>query len=102
VRNALLYVLANFRKHATSRLLSGVDAFSSAARCDGWRGFAAGAVLPRAGPPFHRAFAPYVVVSEARSWLGTTGWRRLGLLGIDEIPGGASAGVEASARRAAC
>ena len=101
VRNALLYVLANFRKHATSRLPSGVDAFSSASRCDGWRGFAAGAPLPRAGPPFHRAFEPYVVVSEARTWLGAIGWRRVGLLGIDETPGGASAGAEAPARPAA-
>jgi REP element-mobilizing transposase RayT len=42
VRNALVYVLANFRKHGKTRLEPGVDAFSSAARFDGWRGFAHG------------------------------------------------------------
>jgi REP element-mobilizing transposase RayT len=89
VRNALVYVLANFRKHAQARLAPGVDAFSSAARCDGWRGFAASDALPRAGPRFHRAFAPLVVVSQAKTWLGATGWRRYGLIGVGEAPSGA-------------
>ena len=86
VRNALVYVLANFRKHAKARLSLGVDAFSTAGRFDGWRGVAAGASLPRAGPPFHAAMARYVVVSESKTWLGATGWRRAGLIRLDEAP----------------
>ena len=40
VRRALVYVLANFRKHARRRVPAGIDGFSSGARFDGWRGFA--------------------------------------------------------------
>jgi hypothetical protein len=86
VRNALIYVLANFRKHAYERLAPGVDAFSSAAAFDGWHGVATGAALPRAGPPFHTAMARRVVVSESKTWLGATGWRRAGLIGVVEAP----------------
>jgi hypothetical protein len=87
VRNTLVDVLANFRKHSRARLRPGVDAFSSSARFDGWRGFGVGAELPRAGPPFHRALARHVVVSEPRTWLVKTGWRRRGLVRMDEAPG---------------
>jgi REP element-mobilizing transposase RayT len=86
VRNALVYVLANFRKHSRATLRAGVDAFSSASRFDGWRGVAAGAAAPRAGPPFHRAVAKHVVVSGAKTWLGGVGWRRAGLIRVDEEP----------------
>ena len=86
VRTALVYVLTNFRKHSRIRLAPGVDAFSSAAWFDGWRGFRLGSELPRAGPPFHRALAPWVVVSKAKSWLATEGWRRLGLVQLSEAP----------------
>jgi hypothetical protein len=86
VRNALVYVLGNFRKHAKTPLGAGVDAFSSGARFDGWRGIPTGTTLPRAGPRFHGAMAKYVVVSEAKTWLGATGWRRAGLIGVDEAP----------------
>jgi len=86
VRNALVYVLANFRKHANERLAPGVDAFSSAAAFDGWSGVVADAPLPRAGPPFHSVMARHVVVSESKTWLGATGWRRAGLVRVDESP----------------
>ena len=86
VRNALVYVLANFRKHAKTELGAGVDPFSSALCFDGWRGFTQAPTLPRAGPPFHRAMAKYVVVSEATTWLGGVGWRRAGLVGLGEAP----------------
>ena len=62
VRHALVYVLANFRKHARQRLPRGVDAFSSALAFDGWR---VGGELPRAGPPIHGAMAVHVVVSKS-------------------------------------
>ncbi|HVR21631.1 MAG TPA: hypothetical protein VMS65_18075 [Polyangiaceae bacterium] len=87
VRRALVYVLANFRKHATESLAVGIDAFSSAVRFDGWKGFAEGSYLSRAEPRFHGAMARWVVVSEAKTWLGAVGWRRWGLLGVDETPG---------------
>jgi putative transposase len=86
MRNALVYVLANFRKHSRKRLSSGVDAFSSALRFDGWRGFARGAALPRAGPPIHSAMARHIVVTESRTWLGASGWRRAGLIRVSEAP----------------
>jgi REP element-mobilizing transposase RayT len=86
VRRALVYVLANFRKHARSRLGAGVDAFSSAARFDGFRGVSRGAPPPRAGPPYHEAMAAYVVVSKSQTWLGATGWRKAGLIGVGESP----------------
>ena len=86
VRNALVYALANFRKHAAVPLAEGVDVFSSAVRFDGWRGFAAGAKLPRAGPEFHGALAQWVSVSKARTRLGGTGWKRAGLVRVDEAP----------------
>src|SRR6185369_5047940 len=37
VRNALVYVLANFRKHSRGPRAAGVDPFSSGAWFDGWR-----------------------------------------------------------------
>ena len=86
VRNALVYVLANFRKHERTKHKPGVDAFSSATRFDGWRGFAHGNALPRAGPLYHDAMARYVVVSASETWLGGVGWRRTGLIGVGEAP----------------
>src|SRR5262249_7060122 len=85
VRNALVYVLANFRKHATGRIASGIDAFSSALRFDGWR-LAPRRELPRAGPSFHATMARWVHVCESETWLGRTGWRRAGLVNTDEAP----------------
>jgi hypothetical protein len=87
VRAALVYVLANFRKHAGRLVGAGVDGFSSGARFDGWRGyaphggrappFACGAALMRADEP---------EVAAPRTWLGRVGWRRYGLIGIMEGP----------------
>ena len=86
VRNALVYVLANFRKHARTPLPAGVDAFSSAVHFDGFRDVKVGIPLPRAGPPFHAVMAPHVAVAEADTWLARVGWRRRGLIRIDEAP----------------
>jgi len=83
VRNALVYVLANFRKHAVARLAPGIDPFSSAVRFDGFRDTAPS--QPRAGP-LHRAISRWVVVSTSQTWLARTGWRRAGLLRLDESP----------------
>jgi hypothetical protein len=86
VRNVLVYVFGNFRKHAKRALRRGVDAFSSAARFDGWRGFRAGADPPLVGAKSHVALGAEVVVAAPKTWLAKKGWRRLGLVGIDEAP----------------
>ena len=71
VRNALVYVLKNRAKHsATER---GIDRCSSAPWFRGWRD----AVVAAYGP------APVV---RARTWLATVGWRKHGLIRLDEQP----------------
>jgi REP element-mobilizing transposase RayT len=110
VRNVLLYVLANFRKHARGHVQPGIDACSSGAWFGGWREWLPSSGLP---PPVvdgrgraqgssteaglssaRRHFAECADVNElaacpvlpARSWLAARGWRRCGLLGIGETP----------------
>jgi putative transposase len=63
VRNALVYVLLNFRKHL--RATSLVDPCSSGPWFDGW-----------ARPP--RPDATHCPVAAPRTWLVATGWRRAG------------------------
>jgi REP element-mobilizing transposase RayT len=80
VRNAIAYVLQNARKHlaqAGVRLSRAVlaDPASSGRWFAGWR-----EALPRAHDP--------PAVGAAQSWLLRTGWRRWGLLALDEVPGG--------------
>jgi REP element-mobilizing transposase RayT len=79
VRNALVYILHNHRKHRVS--LAWLDACSSAFTFDGWRTDVLLDVA-RAGP--RREQVP--AVAPATTWLATTGWRRGGLLGLDESP----------------
>ena len=124
VRNALVYVLANFRKHSRRTPRSGIDPFSSGAWFDGWREWA-----PSSGraPPWaasaafrrdwkalpvspsrpalgsehrglrrhhHAQRAPQqddpiaCVVSTPRGWLARIGWRRRGLIALNEAPQG--------------
>ena len=71
VRYALVYVLQNWRKHGRDE--PGLDPRSSAAWFTGWR-------VPM---PVTRGFAP---VAQARTWLARLGWRRHGLLRVDESP----------------
>ncbi len=73
VRNAIVYVLMNARKHG-ARIASGVDAFSSAPWFDG---FAARIEWPDRDPP---------AVFGARTWLAAIGWRRRGLIRLSECP----------------
>jgi REP element-mobilizing transposase RayT len=86
VRNALVYVLMNFRKHARFPLPAGVDAFSSARDFDGWhtsgrlrRLVCHAAERP---PPLPRGPS----VSAAATWLARIGWRRHGFIGPSEHP----------------
>jgi REP element-mobilizing transposase RayT len=75
VRNALLYVLGNARRHAAERgrRLPGrwVDPFSSARQFDGWR------------QPVRLERG---VVTSPATWLLRVGWRRCGLLDAHAIP----------------
>jgi putative transposase len=71
VRNALVYVLMNAKKHG-ERLASGVDRLSSARWFDGFT-----AKLP------HVEESP---VHVSMTWLGRLGWRRRGRIGFDERP----------------
>jgi len=71
VRHALVYVLQNWKKHVTG--VRGLDPRSSAAWFAGWR---TSILAPAGRPP----------VARARTWLARAGWRRHGLVGIDEAP----------------
>ena len=73
VRNALIYVLLNGRKHGVSG--PGLDPCSSAAWFKGWQQAIA--------HPSDRA--PIVA---SRTWLASVGWRRHGLINVDERPRG--------------
>ena len=74
VRNALVYVLQNFREHHPGG--TGLDPCSSAAWFDGFR-------EAPAPVPLGRAIVP------ARTWLAAVGWRRRGLIDVDEVPASA-------------
>jgi putative transposase len=82
VRNALVYVLMNFRKHLRHQP-RGLDPCSSAPWFDGFRDVQS-THLPRAPD---RPETPPVAAS--RTWLASVGWRRHGLIGVHERPAGA-------------
>lgn len=97
VRNALVYVLANFRKHARHPLRAGIDPYSSARWFDGWCEWQPGSGVPppSAEPmatigmnngPFGEPEAATGRAFESRTWLGSSGWKRHGLLRLDEAP----------------
>jgi REP element-mobilizing transposase RayT len=86
VRNARAYVMNNARRHDVQSggelAPSGVDPFSSWAWFDGWRDCPSALLRKaRAGP---ESESP---VAEARTWLMKKGWRRHGLIRLEEIPG---------------
>lgn len=80
VRNALVYVLGNGRKHAAAgRMVAvpqAIDTFTSAPWFDGFREHVRVRGLELIARP----------VADAHSWLLRTGWRRHGLVGIAEAP----------------
>jgi REP element-mobilizing transposase RayT len=89
VRNAIAYVLLNARRHAAKlreflRRPARVDPASSGRWFQGWH-----EAVPRA--------ADAACVASPGTWLLAVGWRRHGLVRVDEVPGGA--GDRAPARR---
>ena len=80
VRNALVYVLGNGRKHAAQGravpYFEGPDMFTSAPWFDGF--VAAIEVRGIDGMP--------LPVARARTWLANDGWRRLGKIALEEQP----------------
>ncbi len=72
VRNAIVYVLMNAKKHG-ARIASGIDRFSSAPWFDG---FTSRVNAPDEPPS----------VFAARTWLCGVGWRKRGLVRFDEKP----------------
>jgi hypothetical protein len=76
VRHALVYVLQNWRKAVPGA--QWLDSCSSARWFDGWRGPRPVWALPPAGATR--------VTRTARTWLLREGWRRRGLIGLDEVP----------------
>jgi hypothetical protein len=75
VRHALAYVLLNARRHAGrgARRIGKLDPASSGRWFDGWRRRGLSAVDPPA-------------VATPHTWLIQRGWRRHGLIGLEEIP----------------
>jgi hypothetical protein len=85
VRRALVYVLANARKHGEA--VGALDALSSAPYFGGFCEFPNGAPAgrhPHLVPPFARSRAQRLPV--AGSWLLRVGWLRHALISIHEAP----------------
>jgi hypothetical protein len=80
VRLALCYVLQNTRRHATTEHEmvdpDWIDPRSSGPWFDGWRSPPDAFASPAEAPP----------TSEPRTWLLSKGWRRCGLIRVDEVP----------------
>ena len=80
VRNAIRYVLANGKKHAAEgrevAVAAAIDTFTSAPWFDGFR------------ETFRVRGLEAIVrpVTDARTWMLTIGWRRHGLLSVQEMP----------------
>ncbi|WP_394850953.1 transposase [Pendulispora brunnea] len=81
VRNALLYVLMNHRKHRASA--AWLDPRSSAAWFDGWR---RDLLFEHALPDLAELAGLSPPVQPPQTWLAREGWRRHRLLGVDEAP----------------
>ena len=87
-RNALAYVLNNWRRHREDQVnrastKAAIDPYSSAVRFDGWKEQAL-ASLPIGFNP--NMFVP-LPVAQPKSWLLTVGWKRHGKISVFETPG---------------
>ena len=86
MRNALAYVLNNWRKHREDRFglpsTWTVDPFSSGVRFSGWREREGAATLFKE-PPTYQALWVWL----PKTWLLREGWTRHGLVSTHEVPG---------------
>lgn len=83
-RNALAYVLNNWRRHredleGTAQRRANVDPYSTGILFDGWKEVPGGFAVPDGYEP--------LLVHAPRSWLLTVGWRKHPLIGLREVPG---------------
>jgi hypothetical protein len=80
VRNAFVYVMANWKKHVQPA--RGIDPLSSARWFTGWKA--------KPPPPEDWYSPPWEyarpLIRPARTWLAAKGWRRYGLLAVNEQP----------------
>ena len=77
VRNALVYVLNNGRKHGCW-IAARPDVYSSGPWFDGWR-----------RPPIEAESSPRPLprpLPPPKTWLLSVGWKRLGLLAVHDLP----------------
>jgi REP element-mobilizing transposase RayT len=90
VKHTLRYVLLNARHHAAERgerlTRAWLDPYSSAPWFEGWRD-----PSPSRAPWLLRLRKRARPTAEPRTWLLTTGWRRHGLLVVDDVPGTSTA-----------
>jgi hypothetical protein len=79
VRNAIAYLVNNWRHHGEDRLFPGraVDPYSTGGHFDGW-------LDPPTIPIGERGD---LAICPPRSWLLRTGWKRHGLVETTEVPG---------------
>ena len=85
VRNGLVYVLTNWRKHRANA--RGLDRCSSARWFDGWDVARAWTSSKTHPPSFEsRGDVEDAPVARPRTWLAKHGWRRRGLIGVNERP----------------
>jgi REP element-mobilizing transposase RayT len=84
VRHALRYVLQNRKHHDAEKRFSKTwfDPYSSAAWFDGWS-----SKLYASMGWERRLLEMARPTAKATTWLLSTGWKRLGLLRLDEVPG---------------
>jgi putative transposase len=78
VRNGLVYVLLNFRKHLPGT--KGIDPMSSGYWFDGWKD-PVGQILPA-----DWGLNDHIPIEPASTWLARSGWRRGGLIALTERP----------------
>ena len=84
VRNCIAYVLNNWRHHREDRGRTWtLDPFASGVAFGGWKGLERAAFAYRPPP----TYAP-LVVWFPKTWLLSTGWRKRGLVGELDVPGG--------------
>ena len=82
-RNAIAYVLNNFRRHGEDRGRTWlVDPWSSAVNFDGWRELAGASALFGVPDWYER-----LPTSRPRTWLLSAGWTKHPPIGVREVPG---------------